>query len=170
MVVSVFKENQGSRTGLKLGQNRKGELIVLRVDEKGLFYEELQMGQRIIAIHGNPAKDSSSKAKLFLQQMEDGFQDFVQAVKRKTNGDSDIEYNEAEEGANKVAEGMKTLKVSVGKVTLVVKDTVDKQDSRYAEWENEHDRVLQQKTFFKCLVACSLFVLFITGIVLCSAG
>jgi hypothetical protein len=92
--------------------------------------------------------------------LKDGAQDFVQTVKRKTNGNSDIEYdieyNKADEGANKAAEGMKTLKDSVGTVTLVVNGTLHKQDSKYAEWKDENDRVLRQKTVFKSIVVFSL--------------
>mmetsp|Transcript_4132 Transcript_4132/g.9649 ORF Transcript_4132/g.9649 Transcript_4132/m.9649 type:complete len:295 (+) Transcript_4132:87-971(+) len=136
--VSVHKENQGSRTGLQLGQNRNGDLIALHVHEKGLFYGKLEVGQRIVSIHGNCPED-------------DG--DFrVKACMRKMKG------------------VMRILKDAVGTVTLVVQSTVRKEDVKYAEWKNEYDRVLRQKTIFKSIVAFSLFVLFITGFILCSAG
>jgi len=51
-----------------------------------------------------------------------------------------------------------------------VQSTVRKEDVKYAEWKKECDRVLRQKTIFKSIVAFSLFVLFITGFLLCSAG
>eukprot|EP00526_Cylindrotheca_closterium_P008407 CAMPEP_0113652706 /NCGR_PEP_ID=MMETSP0017_2-20120614/28165_1 /TAXON_ID=2856 /ORGANISM="Cylindrotheca closterium" /LENGTH=829 /DNA_ID=CAMNT_0000565603 /DNA_START=62 /DNA_END=2554 /DNA_ORIENTATION=+ /assembly_acc=CAM_ASM_000147 len=134
--VSVYKEKQGSRTGLKLGQNRNGDLIALHVNEKGLFYGKLEVGQRIVSIHGisidsNPPDDDC---------------------------------------VDKVTKEMKTLKDSIGVVTLVVQSTVRKEDVKYTEWKNEYDRMLRQKTIFKSIVTFSLFVLFITGIVLCSAG
>mmetsp|Transcript_4121 Transcript_4121/g.9611 ORF Transcript_4121/g.9611 Transcript_4121/m.9611 type:complete len:284 (+) Transcript_4121:69-920(+) len=134
--VSAYKGKKRSRTGLKLSQNRNGDLIALHVHEKGLFYGKLQVGQRIVSIHG------------------------ISIDGNPPEGNDDC--------VDKVAKEMKTLRDSVGVVTLVVQSTVRKEDVKYAEWKKECDRVLRQKTIFKSIVAFSLFVLFIAGFVLCS--
>jgi len=136
--VSAYKGKKRSRTGLKLSQNRNGDLIALHVHEKGLFYGKLQVGQRIVSIHGISINGNSPEGN--------------------------------EDCVDKVAKEMSALKDFVGVVTLVVQRTVRKEDVKYAEWKKECDRVLRQKTIFKSIVAFSLFVLFIAGIVLCSTG
>lgn len=168
--LSAFKENQSTRTGLKLGQNRRGELIVLQVDEKGLFFGELQVGQRIISVHGNPPEDDGHTKDL-MQKMKNGTRNFVETIKQKTKGNNTVDSNEDNKGKDRVMEAMKTLRDSKGKLLLFVQTTrVRKEDVKHAEWKNEYDRVLRQKTIFKVIVAFSLFVLFITATVLVSSG
>ncbi|CAJ1952769.1 unnamed protein product [Cylindrotheca closterium] len=154
--VSVFKKIQGSRTELRLGQNRKGGLIAVRVNEQGLLYGDLRVGQRIISIHGNPPEENDeesneedhdgtnvSQAKFLVQKkMKGGTRNLVQTVKTKTKDIGGVKNKKTLAGADNVAEGMRTL--------------IDHASAK------DYLRV--------SIVSCFLFVLIISGVDLWSTG